>query len=87
MAFTPSGVESLWGASLGPDIIHPGQRLRVGPATGNASSSGKSYRVARGDTLGKIAERHGVGLSKLLRANGLSSRSTIYPGQELVIPD
>jgi LysM repeat protein len=72
---------------LTSDIIHPGQRLRVGPASsGKPSSGGKRYTVARGDTLGKIAERHGVGLSVLLRANGLSTRSTIYPGQELVIP-
>jgi membrane-bound lytic murein transglycosylase D len=72
---------------LSSDIIHPGQRLRVGPASSSKSSSGgKRYTVARGDTLGKIADRHGVGLSVLLRANGLSTRSTIYPGQELVIP-
>jgi membrane-bound lytic murein transglycosylase D len=72
---------------LTSDIIHPGQRLRVGPASSvKPSSGGKRYTVARGDTLGKIAERHGVGLSVLLRANGLSTRSTIYPGQELVIP-
>jgi membrane-bound lytic murein transglycosylase D len=73
---------------LSSDIIHPGQSLRVAQASSTVSAAGgKSYRVARGDTLGKIADRHGVGLSKLLRANGLSSRSTIYPGQELVIPN
>jgi len=73
---------------LTSDIIHPGQRLRVGPASSRVTTSGgKRYRVARGDTLGRIAARQGVGLSALLRANGLSSRSTIYPGQELVIPN
>ncbi len=73
---------------LSSDIIHPGQRLRVGAASSSVTTSGgKRYRVARGDTLGKIADRQGVGLSALLRANGLSSRSTIYPGQELVIPN
>jgi len=70
---------------LSSDVIYPGQRLRVGPAS-SGGSGGKSYTVARGDTLGKIADRHGVGLTALLRANGLSTRSTIYPGQELVIP-
>lgn len=73
---------------LSSDIIHPGQRLRVGPATATTTAGGgRTYQVRRGDTLGKIAERHGLGLSTLLRANGLSSRSTIYPGQELVIPN
>jgi membrane-bound lytic murein transglycosylase D len=70
---------------LASDVIHPGQNLRVGPAS-TSDSDGKSYTVARGDTLGKIADRHGVGLAALLRANGLGTRSTIYPGQELVIP-
>jgi membrane-bound lytic murein transglycosylase D len=74
---------------LSSTTIYPGQRLRVGPASSGSSSSngdGRAYTVRRGDTLGAIADRHGVGLSALLRANGLSRRSTIYPGQELVIP-
>ena len=71
---------------LTSDVIHPGQRLRVGPAS-SSGSGGKRYTVARGDTLGRIADRHRVGLTALLRANGLSTRSTIYPGQELVIPN
>ncbi len=36
-----------------------------------------------GDTLSGIAARNGLSLSTLLRANGLSSTSTIYPGQKL----
>jgi membrane-bound lytic murein transglycosylase D len=77
---------------LSSNIIHPGQELRVGEASSessgpvNASQGGSTYRVKRGDTLGKIADRAGVGLTALMRANGLGRRSTIYPGQELVIP-
>jgi len=76
---------------LSSNLIHPGQELRVGPASSGASASasgsgGKTYTVRRGDTPGAIADRHGVGLSALLRANGLGRRSTIYPGQELMIP-
>jgi len=41
------------------------------------------YRVASGDTLSEIADRHGMGLTALLRLNRLSRRSRIYPGQEL----
>jgi membrane-bound lytic murein transglycosylase D len=44
------------------------------------------YRVRRGDILGKIAERYGVGVSQIKRWNGLRSsrinigdRLTIYP--------
>jgi membrane-bound lytic murein transglycosylase D len=73
-----------------------GQRLLI-PGRGGASSRaavaqgpqavGGVYVVRRGDTLGSIAEREGVALSRLLAANRLSARSTIYPGQRLAIPD
>jgi LysM repeat protein len=39
--------------------------------------------VRRGDTLGRIAETHNVSVDSILRANGLSRSSTIYPGQVL----
>ncbi|MDP8206440.1 MAG: LysM peptidoglycan-binding domain-containing protein [Candidatus Electryonea clarkiae] len=41
--------------------------------------------VRRGETLSGIAEKHHVGLSKLLRWNGKSPRSVIYPGQRLIV--
>ncbi len=43
------------------------------------------YRVRRGDTLIAIARRHGVPLRQLCAWNGLTPRSTIYPGQTLVV--
>ena len=71
--------------NMSSNMIHPGQRLTVRPGQGRVTSSGR-YTVRRGDTPSEIAERHNVGLSALLRANGLSRQSTIYPGQVLVIP-
>jgi LysM repeat protein len=74
---------------LGSNLIHPGQRLRVSAPVTRASAApggAKRYRVASGDTLGAIADAHGVGLTALLSVNGLSQRSTIYPGQWLMIP-
>lgn len=47
-------------------------------STGNA----KTYKVVRGDTLGKIAAKYGTTVSKLKQANGLSS-DLIYVGQTL----
>ena len=44
------------------------------------------HRVRRGESLGVIAEKYGVGLSKVLRANRLSKRSKIYVGQKIIIP-
>jgi membrane-bound lytic murein transglycosylase D len=77
--------------NLSSNLIHPGEQLRVNAAstqasTSSAGSSGKTYTVRSGDTPGAIADKHGVGLSALLQANRLGRRSTIYPGQQLVIP-
>jgi membrane-bound lytic murein transglycosylase D len=44
------------------------------------------HKIKRGQTLSGIAYKYGVGLSKLARFNGISTRSNIYPGQELKIP-
>ncbi|HEX3036149.1 MAG TPA: LysM peptidoglycan-binding domain-containing protein [Thermodesulfobacteriota bacterium] len=44
-----------------------------------------SYRVRRGDTLGRIASRYGVSVSSLRRANGIRG-SLIKTGQLLTIP-
>ncbi len=41
--------------------------------------------VRRGDTLTRIARRHGASIDALRRANGLTS-SRIYPGQALRVP-
>ncbi len=45
------------------------------------------YQVSRGDTLGRIATRHGVSLGALLAANDLGNRRRIYPGQLLQSPE
>ena len=47
----------------------------------------KTYKVRRGDTLSKIAKRHGVSASAIKRANGLKGRNPkLRPGQRLKIP-
>ena len=74
---------------LGPrSVIHPGQVLRVrgtAPAATRASGSA-AYTVRSGDTWGGIAARHDLGLAALLKANRLSARSVIHPGQRLRVP-
>ncbi|MHA7286373.1 LysM peptidoglycan-binding domain-containing protein, partial [Arthrobacter sp. MDT3-44] len=72
-------------------IIYPGRKIRLTgsvpaatPAPAPAApSSGTTYVVKPGDTLGAIAARNGVSLQSLLTANNLSLSSTIYPGQKL----
>jgi LysM repeat protein len=44
------------------------------------------YEVQPGDTLFTIADRYGLSVDELARANGLGPNGWIYPGQQLVIP-
>jgi membrane-bound lytic murein transglycosylase D len=76
------------------DVIRPGQRLRIpdgatyaAPASREPSSSryASTYTVRSGDTLYDIANHHGVSVSALKNANGLSG-SRIYPGKVLRVP-
>lgn len=64
--------------------IRAGQKLRIDG--GAPARTAKSYVVQRGDTVGEIAEKYGVGQSALIRANGLGSRGAIKVGQRLKIP-
>jgi membrane-bound lytic murein transglycosylase D len=70
--------------NLKSNILHVGQKLVI--------HSGKPegaviYIVRSGDSPFHIAKRFNMNLQSLLRLNGLSRRSKIYPGQELwIIP-
>jgi len=44
------------------------------------------HTVAKGQILGSIAKRYGVTVKALTYANHLTSRSTIKPGQKLIVP-
>lgn len=77
-------------------ILHPGDRLKVsGSASGGttAASSKSStpsqsggaatYTVRSGDTLSKIAKRHGTTVKRLCQLNGIKETSTLRVGQKL----
>lgn len=51
------------------------------PKKGSASDG--YYRVARGDTLTKIARQHGQSVQEIMRANNLSNPNKIHVGQLL----
>lgn len=53
-------------------------------ATGGKASAGADrYVVRRGDTLSKIASRHGLTEARLMELNGIRERNFIYEGQVL----
>lgn len=80
---------------VGDELVIPGvgETVRAPAAAASASSpppaspvsTGGTYTVAAGDTLGAIARRYGLTVGQLKAANGLSN-DLIRVGQELVIP-
>lgn len=71
-------------------VIYPGQTLKLSgnssvssSAKNSTSSASGTYKVKSGDTLSAIAAKQSISLSTLLKANGLSASSIIYPGQQL----
>ena len=50
-----------------------------------ASKEGKTYTVRDGDSLGKIAKKNGVSLSKILEMNKLAREDSIHPGQVIIL--
>ena len=51
-----------------------------------APAAPTSYRVRDGDTLSRIARRHGTTVTELSAANALGPDATIRPGDKLTIP-
>ena len=52
-----------------------------------AKPAAKTYTVAEGDTLGKIARKYGTTVAKLAEANGIRNANLIHVGQVLTIPE
>lgn len=80
-----------------PNLIYPGQTLRVADSDKGGSVSNKatapianngstnSYIVRSGDTLSGIASRYGMSTSALASLNGISNANLIYPGQVIKV--
>jgi LysM repeat protein len=94
---TLSGIASRYGTTYqkiaadngiaNPNLIYPGQVLKIYPAGGGSSSGGstKTYTVKKGDTLSGIAAKFGTTYQKIAKDNNIANPNLIYPGQVLVI--
>jgi len=49
-------------------------------------TSWQSYVMKRGDSLDRLAAKHAIALSKLKLANGITSRTKVGPGFQLLLP-
>jgi membrane-bound lytic murein transglycosylase D len=49
-------------------------------------TSWQAYTMRQGDTLDRLAAKHGIALSKLKLANGINSKTKVRPGFELLLP-
>ena len=71
--------------------IYPGQKLRlikdesVADRAIAQAPQGDFYKVRRGDTIARIAKRHGMNTRELLSLNNLRTGNRIYPGQRLLL--
>ncbi|MCG8463137.1 MAG: LysM peptidoglycan-binding domain-containing protein, partial [Holophagales bacterium] len=75
-------------------LIRVGQNLLIPPSSGSVgsrpaarlASNPGTYRVRRGDTLSRIAARHGTTVAAVQAANGLRDADRLVVGQKLTIP-
>ncbi|MCB1069778.1 MAG: LysM peptidoglycan-binding domain-containing protein [Verrucomicrobia bacterium] len=56
------------------------------PAMTPEAMGGQTYTIAKGDSLSKIAVRHGVSYRELADLNGITDPNKIRIGQKLVLP-
>ena len=58
------------------------------PATAaDTEGNGRVYLVRQGDTLWDVAQKAGVSVTALAKANHRSSRSVLRPGTTLTLPE
>lgn len=65
-----------------PNLIHPGQTIRVPEKSGPAP---QYYTIRSGDTLSEIAVRFGTSVAALMSLNGITNPNLIYAGNTIRI--
>ena len=90
-AQTPAPTQTQKPAAQQPTAQQPTEQQPVAqqPAeqTPTPTSSGQTYTVRSGDTLGKIAKRYGTTVEDLVRLNGIQDENVIGVDQVLNIPN
>ncbi|MBW3658362.1 MAG: LysM peptidoglycan-binding domain-containing protein [Actinobacteria bacterium] len=69
-----------------PDRVRAGDTLDVPGGAPSPATGTRTYRVAAGDALSRIARAHGVSMATLQEANGISDPDRIRIGQVMRVP-
>jgi len=81
---TVSEIKRLSGLSR--SSLYVGQIITIrNGSDATAATSSKTYTVKKGDSLSVIAERHKISLAELLRLNNFNIKTTLYPGQTIIV--
>lgn len=79
-----TGQTSVAPAAPAPEVV---ETVEVGTASpAPAPEAAKSYTVARGDTLTRIAKKFGVSAKEIMAANGMQAADHLEAGATLTIP-
>ena len=73
------------GSGLNPVVAKSAKNRTSQKSSGSESTSGRTHRVASGESLWIIAKKTGVSADKIARANGIRG-AKLKPGQVLAIP-
>ena len=68
-----------------PNLIYPGQVLKIETKIEASNNENIYYTVKPGDTLSSIAAKSGVSYQTLASMNGITNPNLIYPGLVLLI--
>lgn len=91
---TLSGIAAKLGVSTGaisgyrsgnPNLIYPGEVLKINGGNAAPKPAARTYTVRAGDNLSSIAARYGTTYQALAAKNGIANPNLIYPGQVLKI--
>jgi membrane-bound lytic murein transglycosylase D len=66
--------------------IYPGQVLKVNSGSSSTPSKVFTYKVKRGDSLAKIANRYGTTVKQLASVNGINTLDYLRIGQLINVP-
>ena len=68
-----------------PNLIYPGEVLKINGGNAAPKPAGRTYTVRAGDNLSAIAAKYGTTYQALAAKNGIANPDLIYPGQVLKI--